>query len=143
MVPRFLIGCHGYAIERLIVFRYDRIERERSTMKRCAKASGENALAWMKAAKQRDTKAETNLAKRLSSISIAFEHDCALSPKSKRKADFVFESVNVAVYVDGCFWHACPIHETQPKANAKFWQKKLEANKARDRDINEALKAGS
>jgi DNA mismatch endonuclease (patch repair protein) len=24
---------------------------------------------------------------------------------------------------DGCFWHGCPVHATQPKTNTAFWRK--------------------
>ena len=57
-----------------------------------------------------------------------------------RKADIVFRSVKVAVFVDGCFWHGCPMHGTQAKANAEFWKNKIEQNQARDLDTNRRLK---
>jgi len=41
------------------------------------------------------------------------------------KPDFVFRAARVAVFVDGCFWHGCPIHATKPKNNAAFWRRKL------------------
>ena len=56
------------------------------------------------------------------------------------RPDFVFPSARVAVFVDGCFWHGCPKHGTQPKGNAKFWRDKLAQNKARDRRVNRALR---
>lgn len=49
------------------------------------------------------------------------------------KPDFVFPKLRAAVFVDGCFWHGCPLHATKPKNNAAFWRKKLAANQARDR----------
>ena len=57
------------------------------------------------------------------------------------RPDFVFPKLRLAVFVDGCFWHACPIHATKPRNNAAFWRKKLAANKARDRKVNRALRA--
>ena len=47
--------------------------------------------------------------------------------------DFVFRKARVAVFVDGCFWHACPKHFNLPVNNRAFWKKKLSANKLRDR----------
>jgi DNA mismatch endonuclease, patch repair protein len=47
--------------------------------------------------------------------------------------DVVFTRQRVVVFVDGCFWHRCPIHATDPKANAEFWSAKFERNVARDR----------
>jgi DNA mismatch endonuclease (patch repair protein) len=59
------------------------------------------------------------------------------------RPDFVFRKIRVAVFVDGCFWHGCPKHCHQPKGNADFWEKKLSANKFRDRRVNrELLKSG-
>jgi DNA mismatch endonuclease (patch repair protein) len=57
------------------------------------------------------------------------------------KPDFVFPKLRLAVFVDGCFWHGCPLHATQPRNNAAFWRKKLTANQARDRKVNRALRA--
>jgi len=57
------------------------------------------------------------------------------------RPDFVFPKLNLAVFVDGCFWHACPKHATKPRNNAAFWQKKLAANQARDRVVNRTLRA--
>ncbi len=59
------------------------------------------------------------------------------------KPDFVFRKLQLALFVDGCFWHGCPKHATKPKNNAAFWQNKLAANKARDLLVNRTLrKAG-
>ena len=65
----------------------------------------------------------------------------ASSPRLLRvKVDFVFRQVRLAIFVDGCFWHGCPKHETKPKNNRAFWRRKLSANKARDRLVNHALR---
>jgi len=45
----------------------------------------------------------------------------------------------VAVMVDGCFWHACPLHGTRPRNNGAWWAAKLQANVARDLDSTRAL----
>ena len=55
--------------------------------------------------------------------------------------DFAFPKHKLAVFVDGCFWHGCPKHATQPKGNRRFWAEKLEANKAGDRKVNRELRA--
>ncbi len=55
--------------------------------------------------------------------------------------DIAFPGAKVAVFVDGCFWHSCPAHGSQPKRNAKFWRTKLERNAARDREVNRGLRA--
>jgi DNA mismatch endonuclease (patch repair protein) len=53
----------------------------------------------------------------------------------------VFTRARVAVFVDGCFWHRCPLHATAPKANFDYWAAKLRRNVARDRRADEALQA--
>lgn len=53
--------------------------------------------------------------------------------------DFYFDRVGLAVFVDGCFWHACPKCGHLPKTNVSFWKKKLERNQMRDRRNRHAL----
>lgn len=48
------------------------------------------------------------------------------------RPDFVFRKERVVVFVDGCFWHGCPLHGTMPKSNREFWKSKLEKNTQRD-----------
>jgi DNA mismatch endonuclease (patch repair protein) len=59
----------------------------------------------------------------------------------RREADLVFGPSRVAVFVDGCFWHGCPEHATQPKSNAEWWRAKLDKNMARDAETTEHLLA--
>ncbi|MEK6375341.1 MAG: very short patch repair endonuclease [Acidobacteriota bacterium] len=54
--------------------------------------------------------------------------------------DFVFRRQRLAVFVDGCFWHCCPKHETRPASNRTFWRRKLKRNRARDRLVNRTLR---
>jgi DNA mismatch endonuclease, patch repair protein len=54
--------------------------------------------------------------------------------------DFVFREERLAVFVDGCFWHSCPKHRTQPVNNPEFWEGKLQRNVERDRLVNKTLK---
>jgi DNA mismatch endonuclease (patch repair protein) len=59
------------------------------------------------------------------------------------KPDFVFRRERLAVFVDGCFWHACPKHGRQPRTNTRYWIPKLARNKARDTVVTRTLrKAG-
>ena len=57
------------------------------------------------------------------------------------KPDFVFRIERVAVFVDGCFWHCCPEHSRMPATNRRFWVKKLEGNRRRDRLVTGTLRA--
>src|SRR6266496_649734 len=56
------------------------------------------------------------------------------------RPDFVFPSQRLAVFVDGCFWHGCAKHGTQPIANKSFWSAKLTRNRTRDRLVNRSLR---
>lgn len=49
------------------------------------------------------------------------------------RPDIVFPRQKIAIYIDGCFWHACPKHRTTPKHNAWYWLPKLRRNAERDR----------
>lgn len=59
------------------------------------------------------------------------------------RPDLVFPGARVAVFVDGCFWHGCPVHGADEfrGPNAEKWRDKLAANKARDLRAVEELKA--
>lgn len=56
------------------------------------------------------------------------------------KPDFVFPKYRLAIFVDGCFWHGCPKHGTQPASNREFWKAKLARNKARDGLVKRTLR---
>jgi DNA mismatch endonuclease (patch repair protein) len=94
----------------------------------------------MRAARRRDTDAELALRRYLHANGLRFRVDVAIMPDVRRRADIVFSSSKVAVFVDGCFWHYCPIHRTFPKANAAWWADKLKTNRARDLDTNRRLR---
>lgn len=51
----------------------------------------------------------------------------------RSKPDLVFVGAKVAVFVDGCFWHGCPIHYVRPRSRETFWARKLLENVHRDR----------
>jgi DNA mismatch endonuclease (patch repair protein) len=106
-------------------------------------ASSPDALRRMKSTRQRDTQIEINLRRLIHAKGLRYRIDQTLLPGFRRRADIVFASVRVAVFVDGCFWHCCPKHRTLPKANASWWAEKLRTNQARDADTNQRLtKAG-
>jgi DNA mismatch endonuclease (patch repair protein) len=56
------------------------------------------------------------------------------------RPDFVFRRARLAVFVDGCFWHGCPRHASQPKSHRSFWRHKFSANRKRDRLVNLTLR---
>ena len=57
------------------------------------------------------------------------------------KPDFIFPKFKIAAFVDGCFWHGCPKHGTQPKNNMAYWRRKITRNQSRDRLVTRILRA--
>ena len=56
------------------------------------------------------------------------------------RPDMTFPRLRLAVFLDGCFWHRCPVCSLPaPKANAEFWHEKLTANVRRDADVRSKL----
>lgn len=89
--------------------------------------------------RRRDTAPEVALRRELHRRGARFFVDRAPVSGLRRRADLVFPRLKVAVYVDGCFWHRCPDHATDPKNNAQWWAAKLAANVTRDRDTDMKL----
>lgn len=58
----------------------------------------------------------------------------------RRRIDVAFTRAKVAVFVDGCYWHGCPEHGTNPVANSEWWRWKFARNRARDEDTNRHLR---
>ena len=50
--------------------------------------------------------------------------------------DFINKKSEIVIFIDGCFWHKCPIHYKEPKSNKKYWLPKLERNTVRDNEID-------
>jgi DNA mismatch endonuclease, patch repair protein len=103
-------------------------------------ASSADALRRMTSQRQRNTKGELELRSLLHRRGLRFRVH-ALLPGLRRRSDIVFTRAQVAVFVDGCFWHGCSEHGTWPKQNADWWREKIEANQRRDRDTDERLRA--
>lgn len=55
------------------------------------------------------------------------------------RPDVVLSRAKLAIFIDGCFWHACEEHGTIPKNNRDWWRRKFEGNRERDRRKDEAL----
>src|SRR2546425_4042314 len=52
--------------------------------------------------------------------------------------DVVFAPEQLAVFVDGCFWHGCPDCYREPKSRTEYWRMKVQRNKDRDANVNTA-----
>ena len=60
------------------------------------------------------------------------------------RPDIVFPTKNLAVFVNGCFWHRCPRHaRSLPKSHSDYWRLKFELNRLRDeRKVKELQSMG-
>ncbi|MEV8393956.1 MULTISPECIES: very short patch repair endonuclease [unclassified Streptomyces] len=89
----------------------------------------------------RDTAPEVAVRKLLHSAGLRYRVNVPVPGIPRRTIDIVFGPAKVAVFLDGCFWHGCPQHATQPKANAEWWRTKLDKNMARDMETTKHLEA--
>ena len=99
--------------------------------------------ANMRANRRTDTKPELALRRALHKLGYRFRKDYRLDLDGGRRVrpDIAFTARRVAVFVDGCFWHACPQHGSKPRANDWYWTPKLARNVERDRAADETLAA--
>lgn len=88
---------------------------------------------------RRDTDPELRLRRQLHALGLRYRVDCRPLPDLRRTADLVFRGEQVAVFVDGCFWHGCSVHGVQPKTNTAWWRAKIARTQNRDRDTTERL----
>jgi DNA mismatch endonuclease, patch repair protein len=97
--------------------------------------------ANMRANRRTDTKPELALRRALHKRGYRFRKDYRLDLDGGRRVrpDIAFTARRVAVFVDGCFWHACPEHGSKPRANDWYWTPKLARNVERDRVADETL----
>ena len=94
----------------------------------------------MQANRRVDTGPERRLRSALHNRGLRFRKDHRIDADGVRvRADVVFPRARVAVFVDGCFWHCCPTHATQPKTHESYWAAKLRGNVDRDRRVDAAL----
>lgn len=93
----------------------------------------------MSVAARRDTGPEVALRKALHAAGYRFRVVYPVPGNRRRSIDIAFTKAKVAIFVDGCFWHGCPVHGTQPKANSAWWAAKLASNRARDTDTDQLL----
>ncbi len=101
------------------------------------------ARRTMEANRRSDTLPERLLGSALHSRGLRYRKDYRLDLAGRRvRPDLVFRGSRVAVFVDGCFWHRCPVHTAEPVANATYWRAKLDRNVERDR-ADDAVLAGA
>lgn len=67
---------------------------------------------------------------------IGFEYQ----PNLPGRPDFVNWKKKIVIFIDGCFWHCCPIHSKIPEQNKDYWLPKLKRNITRAKEMDTAYK---
>lgn len=99
----------------------------------------------MRAIRRKDTKPERQVRSLLHASGLRFRVDLPLRvegyPRTVRP-DIAFTRARLAVFIDGCFWHGCPVHGQRPHVrNGHYWKPKLAGNAERDRAQTRVLEA--
>jgi len=55
------------------------------------------------------------------------------------KPDIVFTKKKIVIFIDGCFWHKCPLCFQEPETRKEFWMNKIQSNVYRDMKNTELL----
>lgn len=84
----------------------------------------------------KNTSPETQLRKALWASGLRYR----IHAKLPGKPDIIFSKLKIIIFIDGCFWHRCPVHGVMPKTNKEFWKAKLNGNVKRDRKNDRVLK---
>lgn len=104
-------------------------------------ASSAQVSERMRQAKTSGTAAELLVRKLLFSAGLRYRIQYRVSGLGRRTIDVAFPRERLAIFIDGCFWHGCALHRTVPKSNRTWWRRKLNENRARDRDTDARLAA--
>lgn len=87
------------------------------------------------------TKPENRLFDALAQRGLVFDRNVKPVEGLRREVDGCLLDSKVAVFVDGCFWHGCPVHNRPTKSNTLWWREKIQKNKLRDAETDAALGA--
>ncbi len=93
----------------------------------------------MSRVKKRDNRPELAVRRALHSRGLRYRVAWPVPGQKRRTIDIAFTRKRVAIFIDGCFWHGCPVHGTSPKANAAWWASKISTNRARDAAVTAQL----
>lgn len=104
-------------------------------------ASSDAVRRSMIANRGRDTKPELAVRRRVHRAGLRYLVDRRPVSTIPRRADLVFRGVRTAVFIDGCYWHACPTHHRLATTNTSYWAEKARRNAARDADTAARLRA--
>src|SRR5437867_10192315 len=95
-------------------------------------ASSPAALARMRRQRRQDTQPEVTVRRLLYARGYRYRVHTPVPGMKRRSIDISFPKLRVAVFLDGCFWHGCPAHCTDARANGAWWREKIARNRQRD-----------
>lgn len=88
----------------------------------------------MQANRRRDSGPEIRIRNLLHAAGLRYRVDRRIGAgASACRPDIVFGPARVAVFIDGCFWHSCPVHGHVPQVNRDYWAPKLARTVERDK----------
>lgn len=100
------------------------------------------ATAVMRANRKTGTEPEVVVRSELHRLGLRFRKNHRLRVGDLTTCpDIVFPRTRVAVYIDGCFWHQCPLHGNIPMRNTWYWMPKLRRNVERDLRTTDRLRS--
>lgn len=85
------------------------------------------------------THPEILIQKRLSKAGFRYRKNHFIR-EARARPDIVFVSSRVCVFIDGCFWHKCPVCYRAPTSNTAYWNEKITRNVKRDKKQRNFLK---
>lgn len=85
------------------------------------------------------TKPELELRRILHARGLRYRVAYPVPGAPRRTIDIAFPRQRLAVFIDGCYWHRCPVHHIPAKNNADWWATKLQTNVDRDRATDRLL----
>jgi len=98
----------------------------------------------MRKIRSKGTKPELEIKGILDEIGVGYVYQAKLElGNKKRTVDFLIPSKNLVIEYRSCFWHGCPLHYKGVKGGImgkEWWEKKIERNKKRDKELEKLLK---
>jgi DNA (cytosine-5)-methyltransferase 1 len=101
----------------------------------------ESSRARMMRQRRQGTKPENQLFDALQRQGLNVSRNVRPIDGLRREVDGCLLEAKVAIFVDGCFWHGCPVHSRPTKSNTLWWREKIDRNRARDVATDAALRA--
>lgn len=100
-----------------------------------SKAERSKIMAKVHSTGNRSTEAQVEAALREAGI-VGWEKH----PAIPGKPDFYFPDLRLMIFVDGCYWHSCPLHLRLPQSQAQYWRDKIDGNRRRDNRVRRQLR---